>query len=50
MNCHGPMIKCIYYPHKYNRIESYLCTTCGKLVTNYGLTVWRGKNGYTKGA
>jgi hypothetical protein len=50
MECHGTMVRCIYYPHKYNPTKCYWCTKCGKLVTDYGLTVWRGERGHTKGA
>lgn len=44
MECCTKMIKVKYYPHKYNKIDCYFCTVCGKLVTTYGLIVWRGKH------
>lgn len=45
MYCCRRMIKVVYYPNKWRKIEAYWCTRCGELRTTHGLRIWRGKIG-----
>lgn len=48
--CNQEMLSCKYFVNKHQFVTARICTTCGKLVTYYGLRIWRGRSfGQRKG-